>query len=177
MLNNKICWWVVCLIIGLAGAAIASRPQPRQASDYLICSQSASYCADSSVGGKVDVFRMDKGQRISCYSIETGLVVGYDGRAYLSDDGKKYVVVNEMIPEDFINYWPALEVWSNGNLSQKLNLHQILDLTKCKPILTSDGDWWCFKVIGFEGPNRFVIQLIGDRLKPHKGPRYVIELD
>jgi hypothetical protein len=179
MLNKKLCWWVVCLVIVSASSAIAMMPRPEQ-HDYVVCSSSGNYCADVSASGfrKVDVFKKDKGQRIFCYSMD----VGWHDRTFLSDDGEKFITLTELIPKQLIHGMPAVRVWVHGVLSQTLYIDQIVDFTKREP-----GEWidggaevyvWGPPSASFEGSKRFVIQLYGDsKANFFNGPKYVIELD
>ena len=174
MLNhNKLCWGGVCLVVILAGTAIASPPRPPF--DYSICSQSGSYCASVSASEwKINVFQRDTGQGITKppYAIP-----GWYPETYLSNDGEVFIAIADFIPKEFLETRPAIRVWLKGALNKTLYLRQILDLNIHKPIITTDGYWWYLKVIGFEGSNRLAVQLVGDRTKPFDGPKYVIELD
>jgi len=155
MVNNIIIY-SICLLITLGGSAFASPMRPPF--DHMVCSANTKYCAFISSKDGIKVFKIEGGDKI----LEPSYVIHgyYFGAAYLSDDGKKYVVIQNVIDPDHVKTEPAVQVWSSGKFVRKLHMTDLL--SKGKAQKTSDGYVWS-KNEGFEPDGRFVIELINGK--------------
>ena len=127
--------------------------------DHVICSKNARYCAFISSKEGIKVFKIEGGGE---NLIEPSYTIPgyYFGAAHLSDDGKKYVVIQNVIDPDHVKTEPAVQVWSSGKLVRKLHMTDML--SKGKAQKTSEGYVWS-KNEGFEPDGRFVIELINGK--------------
>ncbi|MBN2437155.1 MAG: hypothetical protein JXL20_00980 [Deltaproteobacteria bacterium] len=174
MLKKILFWGIICLVIEPAGPLFAVPPLNLPPENYSVYSSSTRYRADVSVSGKVDVLRIDdNGRRIFCYS----MAASGGAKAYISDDGEKFVMIRTSINKNDIKNFPVVKIWVHGTLSRQLYLHEIWDFNISKPAKSMEDFYYWYREARFLGSNRFIIQLLGDHLKPQNDQKYVIELE
>jgi hypothetical protein len=158
----------------MVNAAIAS-PPARPPWDYVTCSNHLRYCAYLSVKEGIKVFRVGSapymglkssnvtnvldGNREHIFEPSYTLSGWYSPETFISDDGQKFVAIQDMIYEPLMDKLFALKLWVGGNLVKTLYIKDVLSMRKVQRVEDGRELRWVEKA-GFDDSGRFLLKLV-----------------